>query len=164
MLTTQALQAQWREQASRTGAVVANLEKVVAAEIQKRSRDMAELQASRQASLEKLHAQWTAEATTRWQPYVSAISSLETQVKALDAAHFRAASLDGRLTDQQQAFVLSQQDALSRLQMSLESRLWQVEALAKASSRENQQLQVQLRGLLSERAPSCLEQVSSTST
>ncbi|OQR90333.1 neutral ceramidase [Achlya hypogyna] len=141
----EAVEATLADKTALLQAAHTTLEKVIAAEIQKRAAGEVELRTAYASSLEKLHEQWRLEMKTAGMPHAAAIATLQANVRAVGDVHRAQAQLEERQTERHSQLLESQQTALGAIRRDVESRLWQLEMQLKTTARDCQVVQTQVR-------------------
>ncbi|RHY34672.1 hypothetical protein DYB32_000745 [Aphanomyces invadans] len=113
------------------------MDKVMAAEIRKRTSDIAGVQAAEASMCERFMRLWKQEAQDLLRPVQSQVSALAAEVVSAHDASRRCQDSEHHLRDVVHKFALSQQDAIATVRADAEGRMRALESDLKALQRDS---------------------------
>ncbi|RLO00036.1 hypothetical protein DYB28_006839 [Aphanomyces astaci] len=139
------------EQRTQVQQHLANMDKVVAAEIRKRASDIAAVQAAGVDTCERLVRQWKRESQEQLRPLMAQVSTLETRTAAAQDAARQYRDTEQRLRDDVHVFTLKHQDAIAIVRVDAECQGRALACEMKALQRDAEGMARRLVALETER-------------
>ncbi|RQM28762.1 hypothetical protein B5M09_008151 [Aphanomyces astaci] len=139
------------EQRTQVQQHLANMDKVVAAEIRKRASDIAAVQAAGVDTCERLVRQWKRESQEQLRPLMAQVSTLETRTAAAQDEARQYRDTEQRLRDDVHVFTLKHQDAIAIVRVDAECQGRALACEMKALQRDAEGMARRLVALETER-------------